>query len=175
MPMPRTWFRSLSIAFAVLMLSLSACSSDASKASVAISKFRVECPAQLKNTFSADPTFSSLGDSFVTNLSSDTCSCIATRLRALPPEKVLEYDQKKSTAELETLISPCSAIAVKSHIGDLCMAAVKQLGGDPGIARSRCECVQRETNAMDDATLERTFGNLQQGFSSVAQRCTSAG
>jgi len=173
--MQPTRTRLLSIALAAFALLLSACSSDASKASVVISKFRVECPAQLNSTFSADPTFSSLGDRFVTNLSSDTCSCIATRLRALPPEKVLEFDRSKSAAELETLMSPCSAIAVKSHIGELCMAAVKQLGGDPSVARARCDCVQRETNAMDDATLESTFGNLQQGFTSVARRCTSAG
>lgn len=175
MYLTRTWSHLLSIALVTLALSLSACSSDATKASVIISKFRVECPAQLKTTFSADPTFSSLGDGFVTNLSSDTCSCIATRLRALPPEKVLAFDQNKSTAELETLMSPCSAIAVKSHIGELCMAAVKQLGGDSAIARSRCDCVQRKTDEMDDATLESTFGNLQQGFTSIAQSCTSAG
>lgn len=171
----RTWARMLSLALAVLALSLSACSSDETKASVIISKFRVECPALLKTTFSADPTFSSLGDGFTTNLSSDTCSCIATRLRALPPEKVLAFDQSKSPAELETLMSPCSAIAVKSHIGELCMAAVKQIGGDPSVARARCECVQRKTNEMDDATVESTFANLQQGFTRIAQGCASAG
>ncbi|MFD0724175.1 hypothetical protein [Lysobacter brunescens] len=171
----RTWARMLSLALAVLALSLSACSSDETKASVIISKFRVECPALLKTTFSADPTFSSLGDAFTTNLSSDTCSCIATRLRALPPEKVLAFDQTKSPAELETLMSPCSAIAVKSHIGELCMAAVKQIGGDPSVARARCDCVQRKTDEMDDATVESTFANLQQGFTSIAQSCASAG
>ncbi|HEY1136235.1 MAG TPA: hypothetical protein VGE64_01965 [Xanthomonadaceae bacterium] len=168
--------RTITIALSTLLaaVALSACSSDATKAAVAISKFRVECPAQLKTTFSADPTFSSLGDSFVTNLSSDTCSCIATRLRALPPEKVVAFDQSKSTAELETLMSPCSAIAIKPHLGELCMAAVKQTGGDPAIARSRCECVQDKTSAMDDATIEKTFGNLEQGFKSVAESCMSA-
>lgn len=168
--------RTITIALSALLaaVALSACSSDATKAAVAISKFRTECPTQLKTTFSADPAFSSLGDSFVTNLSSDTCSCIATRLRALPPEKVVAFDQSKSTAELETLMSPCSAIAIKPHLGELCMAAVKQSGGDPAIARSRCECVQDKTSAMDDATLEKTFGNLEQGFKSVAESCMSA-
>ena len=168
--------RTITIALSALLAaaSLTACSSDETKAAVAISKFRVECPTQLKTTFSADATFSSLGDGFITNLSSDTCSCIATRLRALPAEKVVAFDQQKSTAELETLMSPCSAIAMKSHIGELCIAAVKQSGGDQSIARSRCACVQSKTSEMDDATLEKTFGNLEQGFKSVAESCMSA-
>ena len=158
----------------VAAVALSACSSDATKAAVAISKFKAECPTQLKATFSADATFSSMGDTFTTSLSSDTCGCIADRLRKLPPEKVVAFDTQKSTGELETLMAPCSAIAMRSHIGDLCMAAVKQLGGDASLARPRCECVQRRTSEMDDATIEKTFGNIQQGFASVAERCTSA-
>ncbi|MBL8262358.1 MAG: hypothetical protein JNM58_08035 [Xanthomonadaceae bacterium] len=168
--------RTIAIALSVLLaaVSLSSCSSDETKAAVAISKFRTECPAQLKTTFSADPSFSSLGDGFVTNLSSDTCSCITDRLRALPAAKVVAFDKSQSTTELETLMSPCSAIAIKPHLGELCMAVVKQSGGDASIARSRCECVQRKTNEMDDVTIEKTFGNLEQGFKSVAEACMSA-
>jgi hypothetical protein len=160
MRLTRTLAALLSVVVAAV--ALSACSSDATKAAVAISKFN------------ADATFSSMGDAFTTSLSSDTCGCIADRLRKLPPEKVVAFDTQKSTGELETLMAPCSAIAVKPHIGDLCMAAVKQLGGDANLARPRCECVERKTGEMDDATIERTFGNIQQGFASVAESCKSA-
>jgi hypothetical protein len=172
MRLTRTLAALLSVVVAAV--ALSACSSDATKAAVAISKFKAECPTQLKATFNADATFSSMGDAFTTSLSSDTCGCIADRLRKLPPEKVVAFDTQKSTGELETLMAPCSAIAVKPHIGDLCMAAVKQLGGDANLARPRCECVERKTGEMDDATIERTFGNIQQGFASVAESCKSA-
>jgi hypothetical protein len=168
--------RTIAIALSTLLaaVALSACSSDATKAAVAISKFKAECPTQLKATFSADATFSSMGDAFATSLSNDTCGCIADRLRKLPPEKVVAFDAQKSTGELETLMAPCSAIAVRPHLGDLCMAAVKQLGGDASLAHPRCECVQRKTSEMDDATIEKTFGNIQQGFASVAESCKSA-
>ena len=172
MRLTRTLAALLSVVVAAV--ALSACSSDATKAAVAISKFKAECPTLLKTTFSTDATFSSMGDAFTTSLSNDTCGCIADRLRKLPPEKVVALDTQKTTGELETLMAPCSAIALKPHIGDLCMATVKQAGGDPSIARSRCDCVQRKTSEMDDAAIEKTFGNIQQGFASVAERCKSA-
>lgn len=166
---------SLAVALAVLLatVALSACSlSKETQARLAIANFSASCPAQMKAEFAKDANFASLGDGGLGNVSSDTCTCITAKLRLLPVEKVIALDNSSSqTKEIETLVSPCAAIAMRPHIGDLCMAGVKQAGGDPAVAGPRCACVQRKVAAMDDATIETTFSDIEKGFSDVADRC----
>lgn len=168
-------FRTITVACLTLFAAaaLSSCALDkGTQATIAIKKFSALCPSQMKTQFATDATFSSLGDGFLTSLSSNTCSCIAGRLEKLPPEKVVELDSDNaSTKEVEVLVSPCAAIALRPHINDLCMAGVKQSGGDASLAAPRCRCVQSKVNRMDEATIEKTFSNIETGFASVAEAC----
>lgn len=169
------FFRTIAIACFTLLatVTLSSCALDkGTQATIAIKKFSALCPTQMKTQFATDATFSSLGDAFLTSLSNNTCSCIAGRLEKLPPEKVVQLDNDSaSTKEAEVLVSPCAAIALRPHINDLCMAGVKQSGGDASLAAPRCRCVQNKVNQMDDATIEKTFSNIETGFTSVAEAC----
>lgn len=171
--------RTIAIALSVLLVAtaLPACTSDTTKAALAISKFRTMCPTELKNQFTGDAALASLGDTILTGITDETCSCITTRLRALPPEKVVELDRNGATTsskEIEALVTPCAALAMKPHIEDMCMAGVKQAGGDANLLRPRCACVQDKVDAMDDATVEQTFANVGAGFGKVAESCMTA-
>lgn len=159
-------------------ISLSACSVDkATQAKLAIGKFNAECPAQMKTQFAGNPGIAVLGDAVQTRMSIETCNCMTARLEKLPAEKIVALDNQQGgapDAEVQAQMTPCVAIATKPHMGALCMAAVKQNGGDPDVARPRCECVQRKVDAMDEATVESTFANIDAGFGSLAQACANA-
>lgn len=168
----------IALSFAFVAFALSSCKlSNETQAKLAIASFSASCPSQMKPIFAKDATIASLGDETLTSLTANTCTCMASRLEKLPAEKIVALDRKEDAAaekEVEAVMSPCAAIAVKPHLGALCMAGVKQAGGDESVAGPRCDCVQRKVNEMDDASIESTFSNIEQGFSSVAESCMSA-
>ena len=165
----------LALTLALVSITLASCSlGKEAQARMAILQFVKTCKGQVAAEYNKEPATVALGDAVIDNLSTDTCTCITAKLRAMPAEKVIALNGPNATdRDMDMLDGTCTIHAMRPHIGELCMAGAKQGGRDLAAASQQCACAQRKVAAMDEATLEKTFDNIEAGFDEVDRTCAT--
>lgn len=93
-------------------------------------------------------------------LAEDACSCVDTRLRAIPPAEVAGLFGTDDNDAFNAIANVCVTRAMKSRVGGLCRVYMLSEGlTEPAYLDTACACVQQRT----DATSEEAFLGLMAG------------